>query len=235
MKFDQRVIKILTNYANIHEDLYFSPGNVLSTTTPTRTVIARARIDETIPREFAVHNLPKLISILKMFKSPSIEIEREGEGEVLKIQEGERVAQFTLSPPELILKPPTNEPTFKKIVSFKIPSDIVQELKNATSVFGHGELVFRTEGGRIIVETTNVANPTDDKYMVVVGEHKDKFCVTVKMKNFELLQEDYEVAISYMNRNDKHVGIVYMNGPTIEYFLATEYKYTQLPRIAHAA
>ena len=48
MKLSAKTIHILKNFSSINPSIMFSAGNVLSTISPIKTVMARTEIDETI-------------------------------------------------------------------------------------------------------------------------------------------------------------------------------------------
>lgn len=209
--------------------MFFIPGQVVSTMTPTNSILARAKIKETIPQQFAINDLSKLLNVLRLFKQPDLEIEKEREGDVLVIREGERIAKLTLSPLELIAQPSNKDPTFSRDISFALKSGTVQELKEAASSFGHTALVFHTDGSKIFAETTNIANPTADRFRVVVGDTNMKFRIAIKMSNFLVMNMNYNVEISFLKQKNKPSAVLHMLGEDVEYYIAVEAREMENP------
>ena len=67
MKLSDQTISILKNYSTINESLLFTEGNRLRTNAKNKSLLASAKIEETIPVKFAIYNLNQFLSAMTMF------------------------------------------------------------------------------------------------------------------------------------------------------------------------
>ena len=95
MKFDNATLQILKNYSTINHAILFQPGNVISTISSSKTVMAKATIEQTIPSSFAIYELSKFLATLSLFNDPDLKIE---ENRVV-ISEGKRKINYTFCDP----------------------------------------------------------------------------------------------------------------------------------------
>ena len=57
MKLSQKTNEVLKNFSSINNSLLFNEGTVLRTVSPTKSVMGRAEVTESFPRQFAIYDL----------------------------------------------------------------------------------------------------------------------------------------------------------------------------------
>jgi hypothetical protein len=57
MKLDQRTLQVLKNFSSINPSILFREGNNLTTVTPTKTIFAKANLEQEFPSQFAIYDL----------------------------------------------------------------------------------------------------------------------------------------------------------------------------------
>ena len=62
MKLSDKTIKVLQNFTTINQSLSFKEGRKLRTISPMKNVLAEAEIDEFIPKDFAIYDLPQFLN-----------------------------------------------------------------------------------------------------------------------------------------------------------------------------
>jgi hypothetical protein len=217
MRFDQKTVKVLDNFATINKTMYFHTGPVMVTMNESNSILARAPLPEPIARDFGIRDLSMALTILKLFSAPTIEIVPEGEDETFLIKEGDQEARITLAPLNLIKKPSKDEVKLNPDVTFKLPSQTIQVLSTAASCFGHTELIFRSHNGNVLVETVNIGNPTTDKFVKVLGKTDKKFKVPLKLINFLVMIADYDATISFSKK-----AFFHLKNAEVEYYMPAE-------------
>lgn len=221
MRFDERTVQILSNFSTINKTLLFRPGNTLSTMTDGMSILARARIETPVEKQFAIHDLPRFLGVVRLFRDPSVEIDDKA----LALSEGDKRVSYTLADADLpgIVKPPTKELKIDPDVSFKLPSKVLKEVKDAAAALGYKDLAIVGEKGGVFLDTINADNPTSDKYRVRVGETKKAFSLVISIENLRLIPADYDVTATFK-------GIVHFVGPDgLEYFVAIEKRKSVTP------
>ena len=189
MIISPRTIQLLKNFSTINQSLVVKPGGVLSTMSPGRTVLAYARIDEDFETTFGIYDLPKFLSVMSLFKEPSIII-HEG---YMTIMEGSKKVNYTFADLSLLqnkekLDPyevdkgdlfPTTE------VEFHLKEDDFTDIKKAISILRLPEIAVIGDGSTIALEVLDSKNPTGDIYAVEFGE-------TTKKIQFHLPRRKYQ-------------------------------------------
>ena len=188
---------------------------------PGRTVLAYARIDEDFETTFGIYDLPKFLSVMSLFKEPSIVI-HEG---YMTIMEGSKKVNYTFAELSLLqnkekLDPyevdkgdlfPTTE------VEFHLKEDDITDIKKAISILRLPEIAVIGDGSTIALEVLDSKNPTGDVYAVELGETEEKFNFIFREENIKINPGDYKVQI--------HWGAKKLSrfiGQDCEYFIAIE-------------
>ncbi len=218
MKFSARTIQILKNFNQINPSIVFTPGNVLRTISPMSTVMAKATIDETIPRNFAIFDLSRFLGVLSLFDDPEIEF---GE-KVLEIKSGKQKLSYQYADPSHIKSPPEKE--------IEIPVDNVekiltaatmQSVMKAVGVLQLPDIAFTGKDGIISIEALDMSpkskssSVSSDTFAVNIGETTKQFRMIVKPDNIKLLHGDYTLKISSKR-------VLYLKGSDVQYWIACE-------------
>ena len=68
MKFSQETMNVLKNFSQINQGIFFKKGDVVSTISPQKNILAEATIKESFPRDFGIYDLPNFLSVLSLSK-----------------------------------------------------------------------------------------------------------------------------------------------------------------------
>lgn len=212
MKFNARTIQILRNFSTINESLIFKPGNQLKTISQTKTIMARANIDQAINSTFAIFDLPQFMSAVSMFEDPEL----TPNGSVLTISRGTEKLNYTLSEPSLILSPPEKELVLEEPeVEFELKNEVLTRTLKALGIIGAPEFAITGDGSKVYVEAINTKNSSGSNYRVEVGETTKRFRFIFVAENMKLLPGDYHVSIAAK-------GLSHFKSDDVEYWIALE-------------
>lgn len=212
MQFDNNTLTILKNFASINPSILFKPGKYLSTISQTKTVFAKAKVDQEFEDTFAIYDLSKFLSTLSIFDDPELIVHDKS----LEIKKDKRRINYVFADPSFIVKPPEKEIQLPEAdVEFTITSEQYQELMKVLSILSLPEIAITGDGETITVRAIDSKNPTSDNYNVEVGETDKTFNAIIRTENLKLLPGKYDVKISAR-------GFSKWESETIEYFLAVE-------------
>lgn len=211
MKFNQRTIQILKNFSGINQSILFKQGDIISTVSASKTILAKAKIDQTIEKEFAIYDLPKFISTLSLFSDPEIELEDKK----MRIKEGSKVITYSFTDPSLIITPPNKEINITPDVTLQLTAEKLQEALKAMSVLGLSELAFVGENGKIFLKAINSKDLNSDNFSVEVGETDKSFTIIFSTENLKVLPNNYDIQMT-------SGGISYWTADNIEYWIMAE-------------
>lgn len=213
MKLSSRTLQVLKNFSSINPSLLFKTGNVLTTMSPMKTVMARATVKETFPQTYAIFDLSRFIGVLSVFNDPEIVM---GDS-FLIISENNRVVNYTYADPEMIVTPPDKPIKFPNDaeISFSLPGDVLGSVMKAMNILQLTEFSVSGNGGKIFVGAVDTKNPTGDTYKIDVGVTDHYFNMIFKSENIKLIAGDYDIKITSR-------GLGYFKGDDVEYWIPTE-------------
>lgn len=213
MKLDQRTLQVLKNFSSINPSILFRTGNTLKTITPTKTILAKATLEQEFPSSFAIYDLSKFLSVLSLFDDPDLEI---GEKSVV-IRSGRKKVNYVFADPNTIVAPKDDkEIRFPDAdVSFELTNEVLADVTKALGVLRQPEIAVIGDGETITLATTNSKDPTSDVYSIEVGETTRNFTAIFKAENLRLLPDTYQVDIA-------SAGISRFRSKDVEYFIAVE-------------
>lgn len=155
-----------------------------------------ANIQEEIPRDFAVYDLPKFISLFSVLDDPELSFEDN----YIIFKSGKKKAKIRYVSEHLIeqdsnfftkeIQMPSRD--FVCDIDFKT----LKAVTDATSMFQAPQLAFTGDGERVLLTTYNTRDPKSDKLEIEVGESEWKFNIIVDMLLVQFIKRDYQVSIS---------------------------------------
>ena len=214
MKLEAKTINILKNFTTINPSILFTPGNVLATISPQKTIYAKASISEEFETQFGIFDLSRFLSVISLLNDPDLEIHDKS----VKISNGKQQVVYVFSDPSVIVSPPAKSIKFDKdtAVKFNLSQDNLQNIMKAVGVLSLPEVHIEGDGSKIYLKGANSENPTGDTYKIEVGETDKEFSSIFKVDNLKLMPTNYTVYVG-----DKSG---YFKSDEIEYWIAVESK-----------
>ena len=214
MKLSDNTINVLKNFATINPSVLVHPGDTITTMSPTKSIYAKALVEESFPTRFAIYELSKFLGITSLFKDPELDF---GEHQV-KIVSGRQSVNYTYADPSMIVAPdPNKDINFPAAdVEFSISQEELQKVVRASGVLQLPEIAVTGDNHHITVTATNSKNPTTDVFAVEVGETDKSFSMIFKLENIiKLISGNYDVKISSRGLSKWSTG-------NVMYYVATE-------------
>ena len=106
MRLSEKTTKILQNFTSINQSLHFKEGNTLRTISVMKNVLAEAEIDEYIPREFAIYDLPQFLNTLSLTNAASIDVTTDHSHALIRGNASNKT-KFFFCHPSVIVAPAT--------------------------------------------------------------------------------------------------------------------------------
>ena len=217
MKLETKTVQVLKNFSTINPSMLFKPGNVLATVSPTRSVLAKARIGQQFEKQFAIYDLSRFLSVMSLFDNPDIELNEQ----FATIRSNDRELEYRYADPSTIIAPPEkdlNLPTDD--VSFALTAVNLADIQKALSALGMPEIAVVGDRKKMWLQVTDSKNSHGDSYKITLGTTTKKFKLVFKAENLKLIPQDYNVRITSK-------GISHFKGSTvvdIDYWITLEAK-----------
>jgi hypothetical protein len=217
MRLSEKTTKILQNFTSINQSLHFKEGNTLRTMSVMKNVLAEAEIEEYIPREFAIYDLPQFLNTLSLTATPSIDVSSNQSHATIKGTTNHQT-KFFFCDPSVIVAPPEKKMELPSIdVEFNLSEQDLKSLLKASSIMQLPDLSVVGNGNSVEVIVSDRKNDTSNEFALVVGETDKEFSFNFKIENIKLIPGSYSVAISC-----KNLARFYNNNYKLTYFIALE-------------
>jgi len=194
MNLSDSTLNLLKNFSTINQSILFKEGNSLRTISVMKNILAEARIDEEIPKDFGIYDLNQFLNGLSLHQSPDLDFQNNG---YVVIKEGRSRSKYFFADPQVIVTPPDKDislPT--EDVSFELSTQQLDKLLKAASVYQLPDLSAVGENGVVKLVVRDKKNETSNDYAVVVGETDNTFCFNFKVENIKIIPGSYEVVVS---------------------------------------
>jgi hypothetical protein len=213
MKLNAETLDVLKSFSSINSSIYFRKGNILSTISSSKTIMAKATLNQNFKKDFAIFDLPRFLSVINFLKDPDLVFDSSW---VTLSSENQKI-KYTYADPNSIVTPPEKDINFPTAdVKFRLSDVILKKISNATSVLSVSEVAFCGDGSKISLQVFDSKNSTGDLYSVDIGETDKIFKIVFKADYLKVMPMDYDVSISAK-------GISYFKGiDIVEYWIAVE-------------
>lgn len=193
IKLSKKTLDILKNFASINSNILVNPGNVITTISPVKNVLAEAVVDETFDTQFGVWDLNKFLGTVSLFTDP--EFEFHDKYVVISGANGSSVKYFYCEP-KLLTTPNKKIQMPAGVVKFKLTQKNFNELQKAASVLQLPDIAVRSNDGRMELVALDKTDDTSNSYSVDLGETDADFEFYFKVENLKLIYGDYSVEIT---------------------------------------
>jgi hypothetical protein len=214
MNFTPKTVAMLKSFSAINSGILFQPGDTLKTMSTAKTLMAKAKLDQMLPKACAIHDLPRFINVVGLFKNPDLEF---NDSSILIRSDNQKV-EYKYADPKVVVAPPTNDPSLPSVdVQFSLSSDHLKNVLQASTALGTKNLAFVGDGEKITVECFSLDGAVADVFSLEIGPTAKKFRFVFKIEYLKILPRTYEISIAAK-------GLALFKAEDIEYFAALDSK-----------
>ena len=214
MKLTNETINVLKNFSTINQNLIIKEGSDISTMSAMKNIVAKATVEETFKKEFAIYDLNEFLSALSLFTNPSLDFKDDY---VVMTEDGSNNTslKYWYSDPSVVTTPTKDITMPSNEVKFDFSSDSLAEITKAASVIGAPDMVLENGKLRVTDKKNTTANDYATELDVPDSDVKYKFWF--KVENLKLLPGSYSVEVS-----SKNISRFSNSNVDIEYYIALE-------------
>jgi len=217
MKLSENTIEILKNFATINQSIQIRAGSELTTITPTKTVLAIAKVVESFPSEFCLYDLNRLLAKVSLYKD--CELGFDSDKLTFKSVDGKRSDYIKYSSPKVIT---SIIPDGKKITmdkpehEFTLSSEDLLWQRKSAGISASPHMIFRGDGKKIYIQSHDVKDDSSDMSSTEIAPTKSKFTYVLKVENWKMLDGNYRVKLAKGMAKFEHTE------KPIEYYVTVE-------------
>ncbi|AFK66298.1 gp45 [Synechococcus phage S-CBM2] len=217
IKVSDKLVNVLKNFSSINKSIVIEPGNVVSTLSVNKNILAKAEVVEEFPNQIAIYDLGVFLGGVSLFDDPVFDCTDD---KFIKVsnKSGRSKSVFYYADPDVIVKPPQKEIELpSEDVQFALKASDLQALIRASSIYQVPDLCVYAVDGEMNVCVKDKRNDTSNMYNVTVGESSSEFCYCFKVENLRMIPGDYDVTISNSN-----VALFKNETDKVKYWIALE-------------
>lgn len=216
MKLSESTIEILKNYSTLNQGILFRKGSELNTITTGKTILSYARLVESFPFDFAIHDLNRMLAKMSLYKDAELEFEQEHL--VIKSSDGRRSDRIRYASPKGITAiPPDKRMTMDDPEhEFTLSQEDLLWQRKSAGISASPFMVFRGDGKNIHLQSNDVKDDTSDLSSTIIAKTDKTFIYVMKVENWKMLEGSYKVKLK-----PKLANFVHVDKP-VEYYVAVE-------------
>lgn len=223
MKLSPNTLSIIKSFSQLNPSMIFPEGNVLKTLSTSRSVYAKAVLDQSFTTRFAIADVTRFLGALSLFENPELVFEKKQ----VKIFSGNQKIRYTYADEEAIVKAPETITLPSSDITVTLSEDALKATLKAASALGVPDVAIVGEDEKIFLQALDASQRKNDMcrdlYSLEIGETKKSFIAVFKSEYFhKLIMQGYNVAIS--TKGISHFKAVAMD---LEYYIALESKLSQ--------
>ena len=217
MKLSNDTLAVLKNFASINSGLEFKSGNVLSTMSPGKTILAKATLKDNFPVDFCVYDLNQFLSVHSLYADADIDFDDVN----VIFKSGKSKIKYRKTAKEMIITAPEKELSLPSVdVSFKLTEEVFSSIKKSANVLQSPNIAVESDGEKIYLTCFNAKDDSAHTNSIEVGDISNKkFKMVFLEENLKMITGSYDVEISSR-------GLASFKNTTqeIDYWIAIEAK-----------
>ena len=192
MKISHDTLALLKNFAGINTNILVRRGNVLSTVSAGKNILARATITETFDREFAVYDLNNFLALLTIWDSPEIDFEEIG----MFLRNDPEVFEYGYADPSVVTAAPDKTLEIDPFFTFTLTAADINMVHKASSVLSAPTMSIVSKDGVVKLTVCDPSNPRANAYRKeLTTTDVGDFDCRLKVENLKVVGDDYTVAL----------------------------------------
>ena len=194
MKLSDKTLTLLKNFSSINQSILFREGNSLRTISVMKNILAEAKIEEDLPKDFGIYDLNQFLNGLNLHQNAELDFQNDG---YVVIKEGKSRSKYFFADPNVIVTPPDKDIALpSEDVCFILDTKELDKLLKAAAIYQLPDLSVVGEAGVVKLVVRDKKNDTSNDFSVIVGETDEVFTFNFKVENIKILPGNYEVVIS---------------------------------------
>lgn len=221
MKLSQKLLDVLSNYAQINANIVIAPGNEIRTRNEDRTIGSRYMSEETFDKEVAIYSLPDFLSIYKVFEDPEVTFEDK----FLTIKDKHGRQKYVYANKNALTYSEKSPPQINHNYEFDLKKDTLARLMKTTKANGFEFISFNSSNGKLSIiagdlnKDTKEFDASANLYTVDVDvDTIEDFNIAVSVADLQMLIDDYTIGIVFMD----NLKVVHLFNSSIEYWISIQ-------------
>lgn len=220
MKLSERTLTVLKNFATINPSIAFKQGNLISTISSVKNILAESEIAETFPQDFCIYDLNNFLSLISLYKDGA-ELEFDENHVMIIGMSGRSKIKYRFTSPSLIYAAPDKRPNLSSTdVSFNLTEKDFKWLIRTAHVLGSPNVAIESDGIEVKLVTFDSSDDsahTNSLSLENVDPQGKTFKLVFNTENLKIIPGEYIVDIC-----SKGISKFSDNNNGLNYFITLE-------------
>lgn len=214
MKISHETLTLLKNFAGINGNLVVKQGNVLSTVSAGKNILALANITESFPREFAIYDLNSLLGLLTLMEDQDVEFNDAS----IHISKDGSEFEYFYSDASVVTASPYKALDIDPVFTFVLTAADITMIQRAASIVSASTISIVSDGNTVTLMVGDPNRSGANSYKkTLTTDQAPVFDARLKVENLKVITDDYTVAVG--KKKALHFK---SNSRDIHYWLAME-------------
>lgn len=200
MKLSQDTIRILKNFSEINTTILIRRGNTIVTVDASKRILADAKLPESLPNDFAIHDLNSLLTVSSLFENPDFDFKTDK----VVIKNNHRSVNYLYADPSVVQdalplrqKIPTMFKDDSVVQKFTLTEEDLKSLRQAATVMHLPYISFIGDQSGVKVVAQDITNDSLGNFTLHIADKSEKkFQHNLLLDNLRVLPGTYEVSVS---------------------------------------
>lgn len=197
MKLSNETFTVLKNFSEINSGMYFRSGQVVRTMSAQKSILAQAKIAETIDRDFGIYDMNNFLSVVSSHPD-GVEIEIGEKSATIIGNNGRSKINYRFCDPNMIVVAPEKEITLTDPeISFTLNETDYSWIRKISSVLQSPHIVVESNGEKMFISARDMANDSAHSDALEIGDGNGAtYKMIFRTEYFRFIPGTYTVQIS---------------------------------------
>lgn len=192
MKLSTNTVEVLKNFASINPNILIRAGDSVSTISAGKNIFAKAKIQETFDREFAIYDLNSFLATLSLANDTDIKFYNE----FLHVEIDSGTMQYYYSDPSVIQAAPDKEIEVDNYFQFTLTQDALKTIFSVASVSQATMFSMIGNGTEVTIVVGDPKTPLSDEYREIISASNKVFKAHLPIDSLKIMNDTYTVTVS---------------------------------------
>ena len=192
MKLSKNTIDVLKNFASINPNILIRAGDSVSTISAGKNIFAKAKINETFDREFAIYDLNSLLATVSLADDTDILLH----GDYLDVQIDSGILKYYYSDPSVIQAAPDKDIEVDDYFKFSLSEEALKTIFSTAAVSQATMFSILGDGTDVKMVIGDPKTPKSNNYQKSISKSDKTFKAYLPIDSLKIMSADYTVTVS---------------------------------------
>ena len=169
-KISNETLDVLKNFSSINSNILVKEGNVITTISPVKNVMAEATVPESFDQKFGIWDLNKFLGTISLFEDPEYMFEEKCV--TISSSTNNSSVRYYYSEPSLLttVNKQINMP--EAVVTCSITQNVFNDILKASSVLQVSDIAIRSNSDELEIVALDKKDKSSNSYSITLDHRR---------------------------------------------------------------